>query len=188
MKRLKQSNLQFGLVIVALLALDSCQKEKTQPNSLENDSVIVNEQKSVENLPDSAVVLSKDSMINNAPKTKEVLKTGVMREEEDRVIIRVADGQRLPFTIGEKFTEKHDKLILKISDFTQSEIKAMIKTKDSKQNIRFNQIKFPDGSMDGPFGKELTHIVKEKGEVWLIIGKNNMAEGSITGDFSVTVE
>lgn len=188
MKRLKHSSLHFGFVVFGLLTAISCQKEKTQTVENEKDSVIVSEQEAAENLPDSAVLLTKDSMINNAPKTKEVLKNGVMREEEDRVIIRVADGQRLPFTIGEKFTEKHDKLILKISDFTQSEITATIKVKDSKQNIRFNQIKFPDGSMDGPFGKELTHIVKEKGEVWLIIGKNNMAEGSITGDFSVTVE
>ena len=60
--------------------------------------------------------------------------------------------------------------------------------KDTKQNIRFNQIKFPDGSFDGPFRKKLTHTVKENGEVWLIIGKNNMAEGTANGDFSVTVE
>ena len=188
MKRLKHGSLPFAFFIMALCSAVSCQKEKTQTVENEKDSVIVSEHEAAENLPDSAVLLTKDSMINNAPKTKKVLETGVMREEQDRVIIRVADGQRLPFTIGEKFTENHDKLILKISDFTQSEIKATIKSKDSKQNIRFNQIKFPDGSMGGPFGKKLTHIVKEKGEVWLIIGKNNMAEGSITGDFSVTVE
>lgn len=188
MKQLKHSSLHLGFVVMGLLTAASCKKEKTHTVENEKDSVIVSEQEAAENLPDSAVLLTKDSMINNAPKTKKVLETGVMREEQDRVIIRVADGQRLPFTIGEKFTENHDKLILKISDFTQSEITATIKVKDTKQNIRFNQIKFPDGSFDGPFGKKLTHTVKENGEVWLIIGKNNMAEGTANGDFSVTVE
>lgn len=180
----------FFPIAIVLLFLNSCQKEKTENSdqTTSNDSLIVNEQTASQSIEESAVVRMKDSVINNAPKTKEVLETGVMREEKDRVIIRMADGQRTPFTIGEKFTEKHDKLILKITDYSKSQITASIKVKDSKQNIRFNQIKMPDGSMDGPFGKDLVHEVKGKGEVWLIIGKNNMADGATTGDFSITVE
>jgi len=175
-------------VIAVMLFLNSCQKEKQESVSQTEDSLIVDEQSENLNNIDSVAVRMKDSVINNAPKTKEVLETGVMREEKDRVVIRMADGQRLPFTIGEKFTEKHDKLILKITDFTKSDISATIKVKNNNQNIRFNQIKMPDGSMDGPFGKELVRTVNGKGELWLIIGKNNMADGNTTGDFSVTVE
>lgn len=180
--------MKYTVIILALAFLTSCQKEKTDAENVTKDSTIVNEQQSAESLQESVAVNANDSVINNAPKTKEVLENGVMREEKDRVIIRMADGHRLPFTIGEKFTETHDKLILKITDFAKSEIKATIKVNDSKQNIRFNQIKMPDGTMDGPFGKEITHQIKENGEVWLIIGKNNMADGTVTGDFSVTVE
>lgn len=180
--------MKFIPVIVAMLFLSSCQKEKQESVSQTEDSLIVDEQSENLNNKDSVAVKMKDSVINNAPKTKEVLETGVMREEKDRVIIRMADGQRLPFTIGEKFTEKHDKLILKITDFTKTDISATIKVKDNNQNIRFNQIKMPDGSMDGPFGKEIVRKVNGKGELWLIIGKNNMADGGTTGDFSVTLE
>lgn len=180
--------MKYTAIFFALIFMTSCQKEKTETEVLSNDSTLVNEQQSAESLKESTSLRANDSVINNAPKTKEVLESGVMREEKDRVIIRMADGHRLPLTIGEKFTETHDKLILKITDFSKPEIKATINAKDPKQNIRFNQIKMPDGTMDGPFGKEITHEVKGKGEVWLIIGKNNMAEGTITGDFSVTIE
>lgn len=175
-------------IAIVFLFLNSCQKDKEQTVTQTNDSIIVDEQSANLSPKDSVAVKMKDSAINNAPKTKEVLGRGVMREEKDRVIIRMADGERLPFTIGEKFTVEHDKLILKITDFNKSSISATIKVKDRNQNIRFNQIKMPDGSMDGPFGKELVHEVKGKGELWLIIGKNNMADGITTGDFSVTVE
>ncbi len=36
--------------------------------------------------------------------------------------------------------------------------------------------------------REITYDVPSSGEIWLIIGKNNMAEGKTTGSFSVTVE
>jgi len=188
MKPPKLSNMKFVPVVITLLFLTSCQKEKHETVTQTNDSIIVDEQAVNQNPKDSVAVKTKDSVINNAPKTKEVLENGVMREEKDRVIVRMADGERLPFTIGEKFTPDHDKLILKITNFKKSSISATIKVKDKNQNIRFNQIKMPDGSMDGPFGKELSHEVKGTGELWLIIGKNNMADGITTGDFSVTVE
>ena len=55
-------------------------------------------------------------------------------------------------------------------------------------NIRFNQIKTPDGKYDGPFGREISYKISSKGEVWLMIGKNLMADGKNTGRFSVRIE
>lgn len=170
------------------LFIIACKKESPVTENVSNDSVSLIKTTGDSSKSDSAEIRQKDSVINNAPVTKEVLKTGVMREEKDRVIIRIADGEHLPFTIGEEFTEKHDKLILKIENYTKPEIKASINTKEKDFNIRFNQIQLPDGTMDGPFMREISHKVPKKGEVWLIIGKNNMADGKTTGDFSVTVE
>jgi hypothetical protein len=45
---------------------------------------------------DSAAVKMKDSVINNAPKTKEVLKTGVMRTVKDGKITRTVDAEQFP--------------------------------------------------------------------------------------------
>jgi len=54
-------------------------------------------------------------------------------------------------------------------------------------NIRFNQIKLPSGETEGPFGREMLLKTKEKGEIWLIIGKSNMASGETKGKFSVSI-
>ena len=55
-------------------------------------------------------------------------------------------------------------------------------------NIRFNQIKLANGDYDGPFGREINYEIKEKGEVWLIIAKSNMASGDATGKFKIRIE
>jgi len=166
----------------------SCKKDVPVSETTNKDSVAVSDQPATDSSTESAEARERDSVINNAPVTKEVLRTGVAREEKDRVIVRLADGERLPFTIGEEFTEKHDKLILKISNFNKPKITAKISTKQQDFNIRFNQIQLPDGKMDGPFMREITYDVPKPGEVWLIIGKNLMADGKTTGSFSVTVE
>jgi len=127
-------------------------------------------------------------VINNAPKTKEVLKTGVMRDVKEGKITRTVDAEQLPVTLGEEFTEDGQECTLKITGFSKPNIKAKISTNQKDFNIRFNQIRLPNGDYDGPFGREITYDVKEKGEVWLIIGKSNMASGNTKGSFTVSIE
>jgi hypothetical protein len=111
-----------------------------------------------------------------------------MRDEKDGQIIRTADANQLPFTIGEEFTKDDQDFILKLTRYDRPNIKAKISTKEKDFNIRFNQIRLPNGNYDGPFGREITYETPGKGEVWLIIGKNNMASGNTKGSFTVTVE
>ncbi|MFP7657152.1 hypothetical protein [Chryseobacterium proteolyticum] len=111
-----------------------------------------------------------------------------MRSEKDGQIIRTADASQLPFTVGEQFTKEGQELILKITNYNKSDIKASISTKEKDFNIRFNQIKLPNGEYDGPFGRDIFYQMAGKGEVWLIIGKSNMASGNTKGSFSVSVE
>ncbi len=176
------------LLLLMPLMILSCKKESSVAENTNQDSMVATEKVVQDSAFDSVDQSQKDSVINNAAITKEVLRTGVAREEKDRVIVRLADGERLPFTIGEEFTDKHDKLILKISNYNKPKITAKIATKQQDFNIRFNQIQLPDGKMDGPFMREITYDVPKPGEIWLIIGKNNMADGKTTGSFSVTVE
>lgn len=184
----KYINMKKSVLLFIPLMILSCKKDAPITETATQDSAFVSEQKPAQSGFDSVDMRERDSVINNAPATKEVLRKGVAREEKDRVIVRLADGERLPFTIGEEFTEKHDKLILKISNFNKPKITAKISTKQQDFNIRFNQIQLPDGKMDGPFMREITYDVPKSGEVWLIIGKNLMADGKTTGSFSVTVE
>jgi hypothetical protein len=179
---MKKSLLLIPLIII------SCKKDPSVLETQNKDSMTVSEQPASTERPDSAALRKKDSIINNAPKTKEVLKKGVMRNVKDGQIIRTVDAEQFPLTLGEEFTKDGQEFILKITDFDKPILKAKISTKEKDFNIRFNQIKLPNGDYDGPFGREITYDVKGKGEVWLMIGKSNMASGNTKGSFTVSVE
>lgn len=169
------------LFIIPFIVL-SCKKE-TKDIEIKTVDSITSKQKS-ENTIDS-VVKKEDAKIMDTISAEDPNST---TEENGRVLVKTVDGSRLPIVLKEEFTKEHDKLILKISEYSKPELKARIVTKQNDFNIRFNQIKLPDGMMDGPFGREITYKIPTKGEVWLIIGKNNMADGKITGVFSVSIE
>ncbi|WPO83290.1 hypothetical protein SD427_02780 [Chryseobacterium sp. JJR-5R] len=179
---MKKSLLLIPLIIV------SCKKEPAVSEISDKDSSVATEQPASSTRTDSAALRMKDSVINNAPKTKEVLKTGVMRDVKEGKITRTVDAEQLPVTLGEEFTEDGQEFTLKITGFSKPGIKAKISTNQKDFNIRFNQIRLPNGDYDGPFGREVTYDVKEKGEVWLIIGNSNMASGNTKGSFTVSVE
>ncbi|WP_228372259.1 hypothetical protein [Chryseobacterium gregarium] len=180
---MKKSLLLIPLVMV------SCKKDPVvSETSSGMDSSMVTEQPVSSEKKDSAALRMRDSVINNAPKTKEVLKTGVMREVKEGKITRTIDAEQLPVTLGEEFTKDGQEFVLKVTGFNKPGIKAEISTKEKDFNIRFNQIRLPNGDYDGPFGREITYEVKEKGEVWLMIGKSNMASGNTKGSFTVSIE
>jgi hypothetical protein len=176
-----------SLLLIPLMMV-SCKKDQAVSETSKMDSAVVTEYSVPSEQKDSSALRMKDSVINNAPKTKEVLRTGVMREVKDGQIIRTVDAEHFPLTLGEEFTKDGQEFILKITNFSKPNIQAKISTKEKDFNIRFNQIKLPNGDYDGPFGREITYDVKGKGEVWLIIGKSNMASGNTKGSFSVSVE
>ncbi|MGU3377253.1 hypothetical protein [Chryseobacterium sp. M5A1_1a] len=179
---MKKSLLLIPLIII------SCKKDPAVTDVSGKDSTVVTEMPDSAYKADSAALIKRDSIINNAQATKEVLRKGVMRNEKEGQIVRSADASQLPFTLGEEFTKDDQELVLKLTNFDQTNIKAKISTKEKDFNIRFNQIKLPNGDYDGPFGREITYEVHGKGEVWLIIGKSNMASGNTKGHFTVSVE
>jgi len=177
------------LFLLIPLVIFSCKKESSVSQTQNTDSSAAVQGSVATKETDSVAALRmKDSIINNAPKTKEVLRTGVMREVKDGQIIRTVDAERFPLTLGEEFTKDGQEFILKIINFNKPKISAKISTKEKDFNIRFNQIKLPNGDYDGPFGRDLTYDIKERGEVWLIIGKSNMASGNTKGSFTVSIE
>lgn len=172
-----------SLLFIPLLLL-SCKKEAPPVTVPDKDSAVVTE------MPDSAVksdsaVLTRDSVTRNVPAGG---RKGIMREEKDGQIIRTADASQLPFALGEEFTKEGQELVLKLRNYKKTDLKATITTNQKDFNIRFNQIRLPNGSYDGPFGRDITYKIPEKGEVWLIIGKSNMASGNTKGSFMVNVE
>jgi hypothetical protein len=179
MKPLKLNNMKnYALIIIPLLII-SCKKE-TKATDKKTDSIIVSEQSA-----NTSQIDSQNLKINH-----DSLKTPINSKSEVKngEIVKVVDGEKLPLLIDEKFTDKSQKLIIKIRNYENLNLKASVLPKNNMMNIRFNQIRTPDGKFDGPFGREVSYKIQENGEVWLIIGKNLMADGDFTGEFSVRIE
>ncbi|KPE49969.1 hypothetical protein [Chryseobacterium indologenes] len=175
-----------SLLFIPIIIL-SCKKESKEVTVQDKDSTVVAE------MPDSVVksdsaVLKKDSVSNPASAAAEGGRKGIMREEKNGQIIRTAEASQLPFALGEEFTKDGQELVLKLKHYEKSDLKATITTNEKDFNIRFNQIRLPSGDYDGPFGRDITYKIPEKGEVWLIIGKSNMASGNTKGSFMINVE
>ncbi len=129
-----------------------------------------------------------DSIVNQSQDVQRVLETGIMREESATQIVRYAEAKMLPFTIGDEIKTNEQNFILKLAQTPKGPLKILIETKDPQMNIRVNQVRYPDGTLDGPFGRSVELDVPVSGEVWLILRKSNMASSSPVGKFTVTLE
>ena len=67
-------------------------------------------------------------------------------------------------------------------------LNAFVKPKDGEGNIRINQIIFPDGKADGPFGDKMTYKLTESGNWKLILGEDMMAGEPWKGTYLLTIE
>lgn len=141
----------------------------------------------------SPASIVRDSAPFNDTSKNATLKDGntsdkVTRKVEGDKLIHFVDASRLPISIDEEFTQEGQYFILKIAHYSKADLKAEIVTRNKQFNIRFSQIRLPDGSYDGPFGREIAYKIPTKGEVWLLAGRNNMADGETIGKFSIHVE
>lgn len=109
----------------------------------------------------------------------------INRTEDSTSISRTFSADRLPLIIDETFSYHGQELLLKIQDFKRGKITGTIEPADKEMNIRFNQLRYPDETWDGPFGRDINLPVTGKGELWLRIGRSNMASGKDTGSFRV---
>lgn len=173
------------LLAILPLVLMSCQKkEVVSENTVNKDSVILVDQKTIHNKMDSAAngIVFIDE--NNA--LKESFKTE--RTVDGNKIIQIINADQLPILLSDEFTTEDQQMVVKIRNFNRSQLVGKITPENSDMNIRFNQIKLANGDYDGPFGRDIKYDIKEKGEIWLIIGKSNMASGKTTGKFTVNLE
>lgn len=65
---------------------------------------------------------------------------------------------------------------------------AHLSSPDSMANIRFAQIVMPDGTMDGPFGRELEYDLPQNGLYKVSIHESMMAGDPWGGEFAVDVK
>lgn len=169
-------------ILLLALTLISCdKKESVDSTQTITDSVLTNsvDDSSTSNISDKGVVLIDTTHVETNAETFRIVENGK--------IIKTINGDMIPLTLSDEFTENQQQYILKIKNFTRQNISGDITPENSEMNIRFNQIRLPNGDFEGPFGRGMMFKTRENGEIWLIIGKSNMASGETKGRFSVSI-
>lgn len=115
------------------------------------------------------------------------LATILKTEKESNQNIVTVDASKMPIRLNLEITNPNDQIILRLENLNQTKIKGYLKT-EKPMNLRFNQIRMPDNTFDGPFGQTIDYETKQKGEYWLILAKSNMADGTPVGKFFVKIE
>lgn len=69
-----------------------------------------------------------------------------------------------------------------------SKVKGHLSSPDSLANIRFSQIIMPDGTMDGPFGRDIEYAISQNGYYKISVHENMMAGDPWGGVFHVKIE
>lgn len=172
------------LLFIIPLILINCTKKETDSKMITADSTEVFQNDYVENPKDSSskgVVFPTDAEFDK----KEMAQT--FRAIEGDKIIKTINGDMLPINFEDELTADHVQMIIKIKNFKGDKISGTLTSLKPGMNIRFNQIRMADGEYDGPFGGEINYDIKDKGEIWLIIGKNLMASTETTGKFKVSL-
>ena len=109
-------------------------------------------------------------------------------EKEDHHRILTVDASKMPIKLIEEFKSPEDRLIVKLTNVKQDSIKAYLKPFNEDMNIRFNQVRKPDNTFDGPFTDEVIYEANEEGEYWLVVSRNLMQSGNPVGKFFLRVD
>lgn len=134
-----------------------------------------------------AIKHSKTDTVITAEKPKDTLSTILTTKKDSNLNILSVDASQLPIRLNLEITQPNDQIIVKLENLSKPTINAYLKT-EKPMNVRFNQIRRPDNTFDGPFGQTLEYATKQKGEYWLVIAKSNMASGNPLGKFFLKVE
>ncbi len=171
------------ILLSTFLMMACSKKEAVTEITTGIDSAAVSDQVTVNVPADSPQngVVSMDTVQNQPPVS------GTFRATEGNKIIKTINGDMIPLSVRDEFVNNDQQYILKIKNFGRQTISGEITPEYPQMNIRFNQIRLPNGEYDGPFGREISYNIKDKGEIWLIIGRSNMASGAPTGKFEIKI-
>jgi hypothetical protein len=172
-----------SLFLIPLLLFSCSKKEGIHTSSEKQNPLDSTNQIVVKNFVDTL-----NGVVNLPTKSNSKNISQAFRAIEDNKIIKTINGDMLPLKISDEFTKDQTQLIVKIKNFKEKKISGEIVSNNNEMNIRFNQIKLPNGEYDGPFGKNISENISERGEIWLIIGKSNMASGESSGKFTISLK
>lgn len=167
------------LVVLLALVIISCNKKET---------VSVKPSVSDSATFQKSLVSDSGKGVTTTEAQTATLGLNAFRTVEDRKIVKTINADMIPLTLSDEFTDQQQEYVIKIENFGGQNITGEIYPENPEMNIRFNQIRLPNGEFDGPFGREIFYKTRDNGEIWLIIGKSNMASGVTAGKFSVNIK
>ena len=105
---------------------------------------------------------------------------------DSTITLNIPTGDSAVVLLGElKSLNQHITVIVPVQD--KRKLTATLMPLDSLHNIRFSQLIYPDGKMDGPFGKSVAIATPQNGSYKLLITHNLMAEGGLAKEFKLRV-
>ena len=88
-------------------------------------------------------------------------------------------------TISGKLKGNNQPIKIYIDINSGDTLQVFIEPSEQDANIRLNQIIYPGGRADGPFGRDQKFALGKPGQYQLIIGNNLMAEGNTKEAFTL---
>ncbi|NQD70547.1 hypothetical protein HP439_07430 [Sphingobacterium shayense] len=70
----------------------------------------------------------------------------------------------------------------------EARVRIKLKTPTNTGNLRINQLIMPDGTADGPYGRELSDSLTKIGTYQIIIGESLMQGDPYAGDYFLKIE
>ena len=100
--------------------------------------------------------------------------------------LNIPAGDSAVVMLGElKSLHQHMTVTVPVQD--KRRLTATLMPLDSLHNIRFSQLIYPDGKMDGPFGRNIGIATPQNGPYQLLITHNLMAEGGLAKEFKLRI-
>lgn len=157
------------MMFLVVLLFYACKKETVSPQTLH---------------PGSETSQRKDSVkIETAKINKSIQRTRV----RDTIFLRV-DAAELPLSFVDSFTNDKQELHIQLDKYENKKISVNILPRDPEMNIRVSQIFLPDGTADGPFGRNLNgYTVGRAGPLRLRINKSMMVSSNPKGVFRINI-
>ncbi|MCD7971934.1 MAG: hypothetical protein LUG18_04590 [Candidatus Azobacteroides sp.] len=120
------------------------------------------------------------------PDSVEVVHTPDNKTYSDTILLRInpSDG-KADTTVYKK---QDQTLYFSFDSEGYHTITAAVSSQDAAANIRFNQIFLPDGTTDGPFGRQLNYELPKEGRYKISVHENIMAGDPWNGYFTLKVE
>src|SRR5690606_30821518 len=143
------------LVFILALITVSCTKEE----SVKSNNQVISDSTSTILQNDSTPATHPQAGVVQVDSTKSSNYKGFRTVEQGK-IIKTINGDMIPLTLTDEFTEDKQQCILKIKTITRNIISATITTDNPDTNVLFNQVRLPNDESDSPCRREMIYKIR----------------------------